>query len=90
MRCKDCNGRLRVRQSREPFTSIAGRSGREVEAELERLGLTQSVYVVRDRVCDRCGAVVGTAEIFLDDLRDLKSSVTLDNHKRLLHTVAQR
>ena len=84
MLCSNCGGRLRVRQSREPFTSIAGRSGREVEAELERLDLAQSVYVVRDRVCDDCGSVVGTAEISLDDLRELEP---LDNHKRLLQTV---
>ena len=87
MRCNRCGGRLRVRQSREPFTSIAGRSGREVEAELKRLGLMQSVYVVRDRVCDDCKTVVGTAEISLDDLRTLEQSMPLDKHNRLLQTV---
>ncbi len=88
MICNDCGGRLRVRQSRAPCTSIAGRSGREVEAELQRLGLAQSVYVVRDRVCDDCGVVVGTAEIVMDDLRELQQlPVTLDKHNRLSQAV---
>jgi len=50
----------------------AGRSGREVEEELERIGLATSVYTVRDRVCAGCGRIVGTAEILLEDLRDLQ------------------
>lgn len=45
-----------------------------VEDELARLDLVDSVYTVRDRVCDRCGAVVGTAEILLQNLRELKTA----------------
>jgi len=72
MNCERCGGRLRVRQTREPHTVVAGRFGREVEEELERIGMAESLYTVRDRVCDGCGRVVGTAELLLDDLRALQ------------------
>lgn len=61
-----------MRQTREPHTCLSGKSGREVEDELARLDLVESVYTVRDRVCDGCGRVVGTAEILIEDLRDLQ------------------
>lgn len=66
-----CGGRLRVRQTREPMTCVAGRSGRIVEETLAVIGLATSIYVVRDRVCDDCGEVVGTAELQLDDLKQI-------------------
>lgn len=67
MMCR-CGGRLRVRQTREPCTCVAGRAGRIVEETLDTIGLGAATYTVRDRVCDDCGEVVGTAELQLEDL----------------------
>jgi hypothetical protein len=67
MRCA-CGARLRVRQTRDTTgTGVSGVSGRQVEAWLAAHGIDDDATVtVRDRVCDGCGRVVGTAELSIE------------------------
>ena len=74
MRCAGCGGRLRVRQTRDTTgTGVSGGAGRQVEAWLAAHGVDDDATVtVRDRVCDGCGRVVGTAEMSIAALSLIK------------------
>jgi hypothetical protein len=67
MRCDVCGSRLRVRQTQDAVgTGLSGAAGRAVEAYLADRGLAEATVTVRDRVCDGCGRVVGTAELSIE------------------------
>lgn len=72
MMCDTCGARLRVRQTQdEAGTGLSGAAGRAVEAYLADHGLAGVTVTIRDRVCDGCGRVVGTAELSLESLKKI-------------------